>query len=53
MLRSVKEINEKNKCYIAYFTYGTTTKFGQSDPKQGIFIDHGNKTLRKTILNDI
>jgi len=50
MLRSVKEINEKNKRFKAYFTDGTTTKFGQSNPKQGTFIDHKDKTLRKNYI---
>ena len=53
MLKSVKEINEKNKRYIAYFTDETTTKFGLTNPKKGTYIDHGDEKLRKTILNDI
>ena len=47
MLKSVVEINDKNKRYKATFTNGKTTKFGQSNPKQGTYIDHKNKTLRK------
>ena len=50
MLKSVEEINDKNKRYKAYFTNGKTTKFGQSNPKQGTFIDHGDKTLRKKYI---
>jgi len=47
MLKCIEEINEKNKRYKAYFTDGTTTKFGQSNPKIGTYIDHNDKTLRK------
>ena len=50
MLKSVVEINDKNKRYIATFTNGKTTKFGQSNPKQGTFIDHKDKTLRKNYI---
>jgi hypothetical protein len=50
MLKCIQEINEKNKRYKAYFTNGKTTKFGQSNPKQGTFIDHGDKTLRKKYI---
>ena len=32
MLKSVVEINDKNKRYKATFSDGTTTKFGQSNP---------------------
>ena len=49
MLKSVVEINDKNKRYIATFTNGKTTKFGQSNPTYGTFIDHRNKTLRKKL----
>ena len=45
MLKCIEEINEKNKRFKAYFTDGTTTKFGQSHPKQGTFIDHKDMTL--------
>jgi len=47
MLRSVVEINEKIKRFKAYFTDGTTTNFGQSNPKQGTFIDRKDKTLKR------
>jgi len=50
MLRSVQEINEKNKRFKACFTNGKTTKFGQSNPKQGTFIDHKDKTLRQNYI---
>jgi len=50
MLRCIQEINDKNKRYKAYFTNGKTTKFGQSNPKQGTFIDHGDKTLKRNYI---
>jgi len=50
MLRAVVEINDKNKRYIATFTNGKTTKFGQSNPKQGTFIDHKDEKLRKNYI---
>ena len=45
MLRSVKEINEKNKRYKATFSDGKMVKFGQSNPTYGTFIYHGDKYL--------
>ena len=50
MLKTVVEINDKNKRYIATFTNGKTTKFGQSNPKIGTYIDHNDKTLRKNYI---
>ena len=50
MLKYIQEINEKNKRFKAYFTDGTTTKFGQSNPKQGTFIDHNDKTLKRNYI---
>jgi len=50
MLKCIEEINEKNKRFKAYFTDGTTTKFGQSNPKQGTFLDHGDKTLKRNYI---
>ena len=50
MLKSVVETNDKNKRFKACFTDGTTTKFGQSNPTYGTFIDHKNKTLRKNYI---
>ena len=50
MLKCIEFINEKNKRFKATFTNGTTTKFGQSNPKQGTFIDHKDMTLRKNYI---
>jgi len=50
MLKCIELINEKNKRFKAYFIDGTTTKFGQSNPKQGTFIDHKDKTLRENYI---
>lgn len=50
MLKCIQEINEKNKRFIAVFDDGTTTKFGQSNPKQGTFIDHRNTTLKRNYI---
>ena len=50
MLKSVLEINDKKKRYKAYFTNGKTTKFGQSNPTYGTYIDHNDKTLRKNYI---
>jgi len=50
MLKCIEEINEKNKRFKAYFTDGTTTKFGQSNPKQGTFLDHKDKTLKRNYI---
>ena len=50
MLKCIEEINEKNKRFKAYFTNGKTTKFDQSNPKQGTFIDHQDKTLRQNYI---
>ena len=50
MLKCIAEINEKNKRFKAYFTGGTTTKFRQSNPKQGAFIDHKDKTLKRNYI---
>ena len=47
MLKYIEEINENNKRSKAYFTNGKTTKFGQSYPKHGTFIDHKDKTLKR------
>jgi hypothetical protein len=45
MLISVKEINE-NKRFIALFSNGETTKFGQTKSAKGTYIDHQDKQLR-------
>ena len=50
MLKCIEKIKDKNKRFKAYFTNGKTTKFGQSNPKQGTFVDHGDKTLRKNYI---
>ena len=50
MLKCIELINEKNKRFKAYFTDGTTTKFGQSNPKQWTFIDHKDKILRENYI---
>ena len=50
MLKSVVEINDKNKRFIATFTNGKTTKFGQSNPTYGTYIDHNDKTSRKNYI---
>ena len=50
MLKSVVEINDKNKRFIAIFTNGKTTKFGQSNPKIGTYIDHNDKTLKRNYI---
>ena len=48
MLISIKEINE-NKRFIALFSNGKTTKFGQTNSKTGTYIDHQDK-LKKNKL---
>jgi len=42
MLECVEEING-SKRFKAYFSDNTTTKFGQTNPKKGTFIDHQDK----------
>ena len=49
MLECVEEINE-SKRFRAYFSDGTITKFGQTNPKKGTFIDHQNKELKKNYI---
>ena len=49
MLINVLEINE-NKRFIALFSNGKTTKFGQTNPKKGTYIDHNDKELKKIYL---
>ena len=46
MLECVEEINE-SKRFKAYFSDGTTTKFGQTNPKTGTYIDHQDKQIKK------
>jgi hypothetical protein len=49
MLECVEEVNE-SKRFKAYFTDGTITKFGQTDPKMGTYIDHQDKELKKNYI---
>jgi len=49
MLECVEEINE-SKRFKAYFSDNTTTKFGQTNPKKGTFIDHRDKELKKNYM---
>ena len=49
MLECVEEINE-SKRFRAYFSDGTITKFGQTDPKMGTYIDHQDKELKKNYI---
>jgi hypothetical protein len=49
MLISIKEINE-NKRYVALFAGEKTTKFGQTNPKKGTYIDHKDKKLRTNYI---
>ena len=49
MLISIKEIYE-NKRFIALFSNGKTTKFGQTNPKKGTYIDHNDKELKKIYI---
>lgn len=50
MLICVEEVNEKNKRFKAYFSDGTMTKFGQTNPKTGTFIDHQDKKLKSNYI---
>ena len=49
MLISIKKINE-NKRFIALVFKWKTTKFGQTNPKKGTYIDHNDKELKKEYL---
>ena len=49
MLECVEEVND-SKRFKAYFTDGTSTRFGQTDPKMGTYIDHQNKELKKNYI---
>jgi len=49
MLISIKEINE-NKRFIALFSNGKKTKFGQTNSKKGTYIDHNDKELKKNYI---
>ena len=45
----VEEIND-NKGFIAFFSAGLTTKFGQTNPKIGTYIDHKNEKLKTNYI---
>ena len=49
MLVEVKEI-KKDKQFLAYFSDGTKVKFGQTNPKQGTYIDHKNEKLKTNYI---
>ena len=49
MLECVEEINE-SKRFKAYFSDNTTTKFGQTNPKTGTYIDHQDKEIKKNYI---
>ena len=49
MLECVEEVND-SKRFKAYFKDGTITKFGQTNPKTGTFIDHQDKELKKNYI---
>ena len=49
MLVEVKEIN-KSKRFEATFSDGSTTKFGQTNPTIGTFIDHKNEKLKTNYI---
>ena len=49
MLECVEEVNE-SKRFKAYFKDGTITKFGQTNPKTGTFIDQQDKQKKKNYI---
>jgi len=49
MLICVKEVND-NKRFIAFFSDGSTTKFGLTNQKIGTNIDHNDKKLRTNYI---
>jgi len=49
MLKCIEEVNE-SKRFKAYFKDGTITRFGQTNPKTGTFIDHKDKTLKRNYI---
>jgi len=49
MLKCVEEINE-SKRFKAYFSDGKTTRFGQTNTKKRIFIDHRDKELKMSYI---
>jgi len=48
MLLCVEEIN-KGKRFEATFCDGSTTKFGQTNPQTGTYIDHKNEKLENKL----
>jgi len=50
MLKSVVDINDKNKRYMATFSDGKMVKFGQSNPTYGTFLDHKDNTLKRNYI---
>jgi len=49
MLECVEEVND-SKRFKAYSKDGTITKFGQTNPKTGTFLDHQDKELKKNYI---
>jgi len=49
MLKCVEEING-SKRFKAYISDGKTTRFGQTNPKKGTFIDHQDKEFKKIYI---
>ena len=49
MLISIQEINEKKR-FITLYSNGKTTKFGQTNSKNGTYIDHNDKKLKKNYI---
>jgi hypothetical protein len=50
-LANVYKLNNDKRRFVAVFSDGTKTKFGQSNQKQGTYIDHQDKKLRKKYIN--
>ena len=50
MLVCVEEVIDKHKRFKAYFSDGTKVKFGQSNPKQGTFLDHREKKIKTNYI---
>ena len=49
MLKCIEEVNE-SKRFKAYFKDGTITRFGQTNPKTGTFLDHQDKDLKNNYI---
>ena len=52
MLLCVEEINERKR-FEATFSDGSTTKFGQTNPQTGTYIDHKNEKLKTNYIKGI